>query len=147
MIHCSLQAEFEETKHNGHIHGIQPLSLVTLLFMYLNRLTMIIKLFGAMNAFWLDMPSVLFTSKAGLFYFCCIPCIIDTCMEEVWVGVVYNTLVDSNEGDLSPYTSQTVYFYNINENKISYKTYTWKTEEWLTFIRIVYIYIYMTWNL
>ena len=39
-------------------------------------------------------------------------------MEEVQVGVVYNTLLDSNEGDLSPHASQTIYFSIINENKI-----------------------------
>ena len=40
-------------------------------------------------------------------------------MEEIHVGVIYNTLLDSNEGDLSPNASQTIYFSNINENKIS----------------------------
>ena len=39
MIYGILQAEFMETKHNGHIHRYGA-SLVTLLFMYLNRLTM-----------------------------------------------------------------------------------------------------------
>ena len=39
-------------------------------------------------------------------------------MEEVQVGVIYNTLLDSNEGDLSPHASQTIYLFNINENKI-----------------------------
>ena len=38
-------------------------------------------------------------------------------MEEVQVGVIYNTLLDANEGDLSPHASQD--FSNINENKIS----------------------------
>ena len=40
-------------------------------------------------------------------------------MEEVQIGVIYNTLLDSNEGDLSPHVSQTIYFSNMNENKIS----------------------------
>ena len=40
-------------------------------------------------------------------------------MEEVQVGVIYNTLLDSNEGDLSPHASQTTNFSHINENKIS----------------------------
>ena len=40
-------------------------------------------------------------------------------MEEVQVGAIYNTLLDSNEGDLSPHASQTIYFSNINESKIS----------------------------
>ena len=40
-------------------------------------------------------------------------------MEEVLACVIYNTLLDSNEGDLSPHASQTIYFSNINENKIS----------------------------
>ena len=68
------------------------------------------------------MPSVLLTSKVGLFWFffvCFIPCFINSCMEEVQVGVIYNTLLDSNEGDVSPHASQTIYFSNINENKSS----------------------------
>ena len=40
-------------------------------------------------------------------------------MEEVHVGVIYNTLLDSNEGNLSPHAPQTIYFSNLNENKIS----------------------------
>ena len=42
-------------------------------------------------------------------------------MEEVQVqvGVIYNTLLDSNEGDISPHVSQTIYFSSINENNIS----------------------------
>ena len=40
-------------------------------------------------------------------------------MEEVQVGIIYNTLLDSNEGDLSPHASQTIYFSSMNENKIS----------------------------
>ena len=35
------------------------------------------------------------------------------------MGVIYNTLLDSNDGDLSPHASQTIYFSNKNENKIS----------------------------
>ena len=35
------------------------------------------------------------------------------------MGVIYNTLLDSNEGDLSPHASQTIYFSIVNENKIS----------------------------
>ena len=44
---------------------------------------------------------------------------MNSCMEEVLVGVIYNTIFDSNEGDLSPHAAQTIYFSNINENKIS----------------------------
>ena len=40
-------------------------------------------------------------------------------MEEEYVLVMYETLLDSNEGDLSPHTLQTILFFNINENKIS----------------------------
>ena len=62
------------------------------------------------------MPSVLFAYKAGPFYFCCS---IITCMEGRYVGVIYSTLLASNDGDLSPYTLQTTYFSNINEKNIS----------------------------
>ena len=43
------------------------------------------------------------------------------CIEEVSVGEIYNTLLDSNEGDLSPHTSQKIYFSKTNDNKISDK--------------------------
>ena len=54
--------------------------------------------------------------------FCCIPCVINSCMEEVYVGVIYNTyntLLDSNEDYLSSHASQTIYFLNMNDKKIS----------------------------
>ena len=63
------------------------------------------------------MPSVLLALKQDFSNFCSIPYFINSCTEEVQVGVIYNT--DSNEGDLSPHASQTIYFSNINENKIS----------------------------
>ena len=66
------------------------------------------------------MPSVLLASKAGFSHFCSIPCIINCGMDEVQVGVIYNTLLDSNEGDLSPHASQTIHFSNI-DNNISYR--------------------------
>ena len=53
--------------------------------------------------------------------FCSNPCKIKFCIEEVSVGEIYNTLLDSNEADLSPHTSPTIYFSNTNENKISDK--------------------------
>ena len=53
--------------------------------------------------------------------FCCNRCKIKFCIEEVSVGEIYNTLLDSNEGDLSLHTSQTIYFSKANENKISDK--------------------------
>ena len=65
------------------------------------------------------MLSVLLASKADFSNFCPIPWFINSCMEEVQVGVIYNMLLDSDEGDLSPHASQTMYFSNINENKIS----------------------------
>ena len=39
-------------------------------------------------------------------------------MEEVSVGEIYDTLLDTNEGDLSPHTSQTIYFSKMNENNM-----------------------------
>ena len=53
--------------------------------------------------------------------FCCKPSKIKFCIEGVSVGEIFNTLLDSNEGDLSPYTSQTIYFSKTNENKMSDK--------------------------
>ena len=53
--------------------------------------------------------------------FCCKPSRIKFCIEVVSVGEIYNTLLDSNEGDLSPHTSQTIYFSKTNENKMSDK--------------------------
>ena len=40
-------------------------------------------------------------------------------MEEVSVGVIYNKLLDSNEGGLSPHTSQAIHFSKTNENNMS----------------------------
>ena len=51
--------------------------------------------------------------------FCCKPFKIKFCIEGVSVGEICNTLLDSNEGDLSPHTSQTIYFSKTNENKRS----------------------------
>ena len=53
--------------------------------------------------------------------FCCNPCKIEFCIDEVLVGEIYITLLDSNEGDLSPHTSRTIFFSKTNENKISDK--------------------------
>ena len=53
--------------------------------------------------------------------FCCKPSKIKFCIEGVSVGEICNTLLDSNEGDLSPHTSQTIYFSKTNENKRSDK--------------------------
>ena len=41
------------------------------------------------------------------------------CFESFKKKVMYNTLRDWIEGDLSPHTLQTIYFSNISENKIS----------------------------
>ena len=92
--------------------GMEHLSLVKLLLIYLNRLTTIIKYLGGCQMFFLHR-------KQDFSNFCFIPCFINFCMEDVYVGVIYYTLLDSNEGDLSPHASQTIYFSNINENKIS----------------------------
>ena len=43
MVYSSLQAEFMVTKYDGHIHRYGALVLANWLFMYLNRLTTIIK--------------------------------------------------------------------------------------------------------
>ena len=43
MIYCSLQAEFMETKHNGH--GMEHLFGNIVVCMYLNRLTIMINYF------------------------------------------------------------------------------------------------------
>ena len=53
--------------------------------------------------------------------FCCTPSKIKFCIAEVSVGEIYNTLLDSNERDLSPHTPQTVYFSKTNENEMSDK--------------------------
>ena len=53
--------------------------------------------------------------------FCCKPSKIKFCIEGVSVGEIRNTLLDWNEGDLSPHTSQTIYFSKTNENKRSDK--------------------------
>ena len=65
------------------------------------------------------MPSILLASKAGLFYFLFHSLLYQFLHGRVQVDVIHNRLLDSNEGDLSLHASQTIYFSNINENKIS----------------------------
>ena len=98
------------------------LSLVTLLLMYLNRLTKRNKYFGGCNI-QLDPTCWVFLlhREQDFCNFCCKPPKIKFCIEEVSVGEIYNTLLDSNEGDLSPYTLQTIYFSKTDENKMSDK--------------------------
>ena len=67
------------------------------------------------------MPSVLIASRTGFSQFLLQASKIKFCIEEVSVGEVYNTLLDSNEGDLSPHTSQKIYSSKTNENKMSDK--------------------------
>ena len=65
------------------------------------------------------MPSVLSLESRTFIIFVPIRCFINSYMEEVQVGVIYNILSEPNQGDLAPYALQTIYFSNINENKIS----------------------------
>ena len=65
MIYGSLQAKLMGTTNNGHIQRYRTPILVTLSFIYLNRLTKIIKYFGCCNI-WFDSISQCFTSKTGL---------------------------------------------------------------------------------
>ena len=68
------------------------------------------------------MPSVILTSKAGLLSFLLHPLHYQFLHgRDISIGVIYNTLLYSNEGDLSPCALQTIYFSNINENKVSYR--------------------------
>ena len=101
--------------------GMELPSLVKLLFIYLKRLKTIIKYFGGCKL-WLDSTcQVFFIHRKQDFSIFCIPFIIDSCMEEVLVGVIYSTLLDSIEGDLRPpdhmHRRQYI-FSNINEKKI-----------------------------
>ena len=100
--------------------GMEHLSSVKLLLIYLNRLTIIVKYFGGCKI-WLESTYQVFVlhRKQDFSNFCSIRCFINSCMEEVQLCVIYNTLLDSNEGDLSPHASQTIYFSNINVNKLS----------------------------
>ena len=99
--------------------GMEHLSLVKLLI-NINRLTTIIKYFGGYKIQLDATCQVLFLlRKQDFFIFCSIPCFINSCMKVVQVGVIYNTLLDSNEGNLHTYASKTIYFFNINENRIS----------------------------
>ena len=100
--------------------GKEHLSWETLWFRYLNRLTIIIKYFVCCQI-WLDLTCQLFFlhRKNDFHIFCCIPCFVNSCMDEVYVGTIHNTLLDSNGISFNPHTLQTAHFCNINENKIS----------------------------
>ena len=102
--------------------GMGHLSLVILLLMYLNRLTKRSKYFGGCIYSSIRCAECSYCIENRIFCnLCCKPSKIKFCIEEVSVGEIYNTLLDSNKGDLSPHTSQTIYFSKTNENKISDK--------------------------
>ena len=87
-----------ETKYNGHIHRyVAPIFGETIAYIskLINNNNQI--LWKLQNKIRFDIRSVHLTSKAGPLIFC-IPCIISSCMEEVKIGVIYNTLIDSNGG-------------------------------------------------
>ena len=111
MIYCSLQVKFERTQPNGRIqrYGASIFGDI------------IIKVSKPINkeqqVFWglfLGLDSIcqvfLLHREQDFCNFCCKPSKIMFCIEGVSVGEIYNTLLDSNEGDLSPHTSQTIYF-------------------------------------
>ena len=43
-------------------------------------------------------------------------CKTNSCMEALSIGVIYKNVVGSNEEDISPHTSQAIYFSKMNEN-------------------------------
>ena len=80
MIYGSLQAEFMETKHNGHIHRYRtPIfgNIVVNVSKPINNNNQI--LWRLQNIVQFHMPNVLVTSETRLFNFC----YIIFCMEEV----------------------------------------------------------------
>ena len=88
--------------------------------MYLNRLTTRSRYFGGCNI-KLDSTCRVFLlhREQNFCNFCCKLPKIKFCIEEVSIGEIYNTLLDSNEGDLSTHKSQTIYVSKTNENKIT----------------------------
>ena len=102
--------------------GMEHLSLMTSLIMFLNRLTKRSRYLGGCNMKLDSTCQVLVLHREQDFCnFCCNPSKIKFCMEEVSVGEIYNTLLDSNEGGLPPHTSQTKNVSKTNENKMSDK--------------------------
>ena len=84
VIYGSLQAEFMETKCKGHIHKCgTPIfgKIVIYISKPINNNDQILWRLQTVVIF--DMPIGLSTSKAGLFWFCCIPCMINSRKEEV----------------------------------------------------------------
>ena len=83
--------------------------------------------YGGLKVYWSYLRYVDSTCQVFFFYIksrtflICVAFLafLNSSMEEVYVGVMCNTLLDSHEGDLTPHTSQTICFSNINENKTS----------------------------
>ena len=109
MIYGGLQVEFMETKYTSHIHRDRT-------SIFGKIVVNISKSIKNNNQIFRRLSNLIKFHIQGV---CCITCIINSCMEEVYVGVIYNTQLDSNEGDLSPHASQTIHFSNTNENTIS----------------------------
>ena len=85
MIYGSRQAEFMETKYNSRIHryGTSVFGkIVVNIYKSINNNN---KMFlYAVNYNFIRHAKCFLASKAGLFnFFCCMPCIINSCMEEV----------------------------------------------------------------
>ena len=89
MVSCSLQTVFIGTKHNVHIHRYGTLILAILMFMSLNRLTLIIKFFGGCKI-RLDSIYQVFLHKNGSFS--PITCIINSRMDALWIVIIYSTV-------------------------------------------------------
>ena len=116
----SLQAEFMETKDHGHIHryGAPIFSNVVV---YLPKPINNDNKYFRGYTIWLDSTCQVFFShrKQDFSHFCCIPGIINSCLGDVKIGVIYNALIDSNEGVSVHMHHRQHIFSSINENKIS----------------------------
>ena len=112
--------------------GMEHLSLVKLLLIYLRRLTTIIRYFGGCKIQLDSTCQVFFLHRMRDFSnLCSIPGFINSYMEEVQVCVIYKTLLDSNEGDFSPHASQTIYFSNVNEKRFQVENIIPFFRQWL----------------
>ena len=111
MMYGSLQAKLMETAHNSLIHKY-GISIFSEIFVYvskpINNDNQLIWRLKSIIRF--DMSMFFLHRKQGFLIFGCISYVIDSCMEEVIVDVIYGTQLDLNGGDCTPHALQRIYF-------------------------------------
>ena len=112
MFYGSPLAEFMGTKYNSHIHSCGTSIFGKIVVKISKSIDNNNRIFRRLyNIIIFDIPRIFLSRNQDFFSFCSIPCFINSCMGEVQVGVIYDTLLDSNDMNPSLHASQKIYFF------------------------------------